>query len=690
MVIVGDNILCLHFSDLSPKWFTEDYLKKKLKESRQGVIEGYKSLPDPEDGRKALIIYSTIPAKAIAERGIPSEEYFRQEYRKQQIAQRVPFNDHAYNYFLKNPLTMTYARELAEQASWLLFLAQNKSELSTLLGVKSVDEVYTQAMRLMCEKEWRTWECTSLQVFRRKLKPFQKVKRVSVLGTDAENSSLIDALKKLEQNKILSKLNNSNRAKLGIEQEALLVQIHGNSNKPPIEQTYMLYLRRATEQIKAGKWPETAIVSLTTVRNFLNKTEQVWYGNRHGVQEWRDKFEIVTHRKKASMANALWISDNTRIHRTYANPKGKGGISHATFTIVLDAHSWCILGFFISDTENTLSMMNTYRNACELSGYVPYQVQTDNGPAYSSAQGKASLNALAKYVTPTEVGNARAKKIESFFHQFNSLVLRYRKGFTSSPTTFSLEHRPNREHLAALVKSKQLPLIDDVIKEMYEDITLWNHHKIKKYDKTPLELYFASVESTKDMQRRYTPEVERAAFYVRSQYLYRKEGFVIRQNKKDHIYRVEDPFFNAHYIDHELTVEYDPRDLNKGLWLYLDNKPVMLNNEHVVALPARLYHESLLDHTADEGKALSEHRSRKKEQRQISNKRFVDYLGITKSNGTFTEMITENAFDKETLRLAQQQRLEQMTNGEYRLTEPEETVEVPVKKNDQRIRREDL
>lgn len=694
MVIVRENILCLHYADLKRFGYTDQYLWKVTSIARKDTAAPYQPVDDKQG---IAIVYNSIPAKAITERAIPSEQYWREEYQKQQIASRVPFSDTAYNYYLSNPTTAQYARELAEQASWLIYLANTAKQNLQTLSMTSVDEVYSLAMKLMCGKEWKLWECTSLQVFRRKLKPFLKVKKISVLGADAEKHSLVDALKSLTQNKVLSKLNNSNRTKLGAEQEALLVQIHGDGHaKPPIEHTFMLYLRRAQEYVQAGKWPETSIVSLTTVRNFLMRPDiqQVWYSSRHGYQEYRDKFEIVTHREKASMANALWISDNTRIHRTYYDPKKKGGVSRVTFTVVMDAHSWVILGFFISASENTQSMANTYRVACELSRYMPHQVQTDNGPAYSSAEGKKVLHALAKYVTPAAVGNARAKKIEAFFHQFNSQVLRYRKGYTPSPTTFTLDNRPNTEALAALVKSKELPLVDDVIREMYEDVSLWNNHIIKKYSKTPLQLYKESIEKTQELQRIYTPEIERAAFFIRSQYTYRKEGFKISRKESgktiDYLYRVDMPAFNAQYIGTEFTCEYDPRDLNKGLWLYLNDKPVMIEGKHIVALPARLYHESLLDYAPGEAKALEEHRNQKKEQRQISNKRFVDYVGVTISNGSHTEVITENAFDKETLREAQSLRIEQMTNDNYSITEREETPVEVVKSNEKKIRREDL
>jgi hypothetical protein len=181
MVIVKD-ILCLHFSDLIPQYYSLKYLDKKCRENRQGASPNYINYPDTKDGRKTVVEYRSIPAKAIEERGIPSEAWWRDEYQKQQLSNVIPFSDEAYQFFLSDPITMQYARELAEQASWLLYLASNGKQNAQALGVNSVDEVYGVAMKLMCGKAWKLWECTSLQVFRRKLKPFIKVKKVSVLG----------------------------------------------------------------------------------------------------------------------------------------------------------------------------------------------------------------------------------------------------------------------------------------------------------------------------------------------------------------------------------------------------------------------------------------------------------------------------------------------------------------------------
>jgi hypothetical protein len=676
---------------LVPEDFRErlnNTVKVGTRRNREGIVSTWQHL---SSGGETLICYESIPEVTRTNYDLPELGALTQRSLEKLV--KVPMEATAF--FKDDPNTFKYAGELAAISGWMIFLAGVTRKAAASIGFTSKDELYETALQVMNSKEYHCWRCASVQVLKRKLKPFNRLFKAPLNG-NYSTQDLKPALKSL----ISKKYGNSNTSKLSEEQEALLIQIYAEPNKPNFEQTWMMYLRQASEKVSAGEWSEKCLISARTVKRFLTRPdiEQLWYPSRHGLQPYRNKFEVVTKRKPASMANAMWVIDGSPIHRYYFDPATSRAYSRLNAFVILDAHSWAVLGFFVSENEDTDAVIGALRAACTLSQHLPHQIQFDNSKAITSYHAQQCMNALAPgHCTPTIVGNARAKIIEPFFKQFNEQVLRFRVGYTPTPTNRSINNQPNREALAQMVKDKLIISREQAITELHEDFTIWNNRPFKKDGKSPLDRYRASMKATTDRQRPYTEQAQIEAFYTMpgnlrqekvmengkqrqlsrffpKEYAYTNNGITMILDKEPHTFQVDDVEFNARYIGSKFNIKYDPQEVNK-IYLYKDAEPFRFQGQHLAALPHEELSMALIDRQEGEGATLYRHLEKKKEQRRITQGRFDQAVATTKKNGIYTPAITANAYDKEVMNAAKQDMREQLVNGdEYRLEKESSTT----------------
>lgn len=660
-------------------------VKQQLWRSRNGS----ESWKHRESEKGTFIQYNSIPKATLSSYDLPSTT----DLIKQNLSQLVKPITGAKDYYLAEPNTYSYADDLAQIAAWLMFLASVSRKQANTMGYNSLDTLYTDAMDHM--KSLPRWKAGSLQILKRKLRPFNQYFKGLNNQQKVELSTPLSSL-------ISKKYGNSNTRKITKEQEALMIQIYSQPNKPSIEQTWTLYLRQATEMVAAYEqsngghgWDKKCLVSYSTVKHLLTskRVQQMVYEKRHGYQAYRNEYEIVTPRENASFSNALWVIDGTPVHRYYYDAETKKAYSRINVFVVLDAHSWTVLGFWVSEKEDTEAVKGALRSACTLGGHLPHQIQFDNSRAIKSYFSQKAMQVIAEYCTSTAVGNARAKIVEPFFKQFNEQVLKFRPGYTASPVMAkSLQNQPNREALALQVKQGLIPSKDQAIKELHEDFTLWNNRVMKKYGKSPLQRYTESMQSSAAKQRKFAHQHALEAFYQMPGEL--KQVKVIENGKQvmrtsflpqEFEYTtkgirdcaVKDTAFNSRFIGEKFQIKYDPKFEDTRIYLYQDEKPFHFEGQHVAMVPREKMHMAIADHEPGEMAKIQGLQAAKKEQRKLAQDALNHHVAITESNGTYTEAITENAFDKEVLNAAKANRMEQLVNGQdYQLQQPDQSSDL--------------
>jgi hypothetical protein len=695
MVII-DNILYLSFKELT-KWFSANFLKKELNHYREGAQASYANISDPSDGRKVLIAYESIPEATRQEKGMPSIDSLKKECLSSEIARQSGFSEASYNFFLqhkdikqtKGATRAHHAKAKAEQAHILQKLATIKPTEVRALGFTDKPAYYTDAIgelkKLAEARQWPSWKCTGLAGLNKKLKPFQQAAKGNITAQQAWESL------------VSKRVNNDNALKIDNDQQALLVQLYANPDgetKLTVEQTFDFYTRKANEMIKFGHWDKKALITVNAIRAFLFKPgiKPLWYESRHGYQQYRNVFEPVTERINASFANALWVIDGTPIHN-YFQHLDKGKYFRWNIFIVLDAASHCVLGFWLSETENTEAVIGALRSAALVSGKLPHQVQYDNSSAIQSYRSQHAIHAMSIVAFPATAGNARSKVVEGYFAWFNNHVQKFNVGFTANPFAKTLDNQPNREALALAVKNGKLPLAENAMDQLIEDFTIANNMPRPFLGNlSPLEFYRKSVASTQHRQREFTKAIDIEAFYampgqnkqvrtmvegkpkmvstfVHQEYEFTNNGIEITIGKP-FTYDIEEPAFRKQFIGEKFTVRYEP---NPKLWtngqpnellLYVQGNPLQWKGMHMAALPKRKFHMAVADYYEGERAELGQHLDRKKMQRAMVQSDFEELVESTKKSGTYTPVIKANAYDKEVLQAANAYLLNQKIQGD--------------------------
>ena len=723
-MVVKDNILYLSVTaDLVKTYgFNRGNTDNKCSEYRSGRTDNYANVKgiDYNNDRKrtvTLVDYDTIPEATRLSKGMPTKAELIKHIQNQQLASLVAFSQNAYNYYLAHPATAKCAKEKAEQASWLLAIAGAKSTHWKPLGFSKVEDFYVKAIDLMNQQAsargWHAWKCSTVKGLIKKLTPFKKALKVGKSG-----SQEVNLLHKAFESIITKKTGNDNPEKLNNEQKALLVQLYADGNvKLNFEQVWHIYTRRAQQMIELEHWNDKAatsgeykcLIAPSTVRAFLTKPaiKQLWFEARHGYQEYRNVFEPITKRINASYANAVWVIDGTPIHRYFrklTEGKKQGNYFKWNIYIILDAHSHCVLGFWLSETEDAESVCGALRSACMVSGYMPHLIYSDHGSANQSFIAQQAMDAISVVNFAAGVGNARTKVVEGYFHWFNENVEKFRSGFTHNPFAKRLDNRPNREALARMVKSDELALMEQGIQDIITDFTIANCiPRPFLGGKSSQETYRASIEASKAKQREFTELIDVEAFWIRpgkqvktttyidgqkktvstyeyQDYEFTNKGIEIVINGKKQFYTVEDADFRRFHTTQRFQVRYEPNPTNWSdgqrpdcLLLYVQGKPVQWQGMHMALLPTKEFHMAPADYEQGEPAQLREHLERKKKQRAAVQQDFTKLIESTKANGTHVNLITEDAYDKEVLGNATALMRNMIIQGEdFNLSEPVE------------------
>ena len=705
-MVVIDNIVHLSVKDLITHGFSQSFVDKQTSTGAYPCTYAY-DFHQPSRKEVKLIPYTGIPEATRTEKKLPTHEDLLKQCKQDELLRLTGLDEAAYNYYLasehiKNSRTCTRehaAKSKAEQVHLFRQIASIKNTEARKLGYENKERLYEAMLpmlkNLADERKWPAFKCTTVAGLRKRLKPFQKLLKGKLTATQAY-ATLIN-----------NRVNNKNASKLEEEQENLLIQLYSDANaKPNTVQVFNMYTAKAKEMIQAGFWTNNALVEESTVRQFLYKPaiKAMWFEARHGLQEYRNVYEPVTLRSRASFANAMYVIDGTPSHR-YFQHGDHGRYFRFNLFPILDAHSWCVIGFWLSEKENTDAVLGALRSACMVSGYMPYQILYDNSSAIQSYRAQEAIHKISVTAFAAQAGNARAKIVENFFHLFNQDVQKFRPGFTHNPFAISLNNRPNREALARMVKSHELPAAEAAIKQAIEDLTIWNNMPRKFLgNQSPLAVYRKSIEATRERQRPFTEAIDIAAFwqlpgehkkvrtmlegkphlvntFIPNTYEFTNRGIEITIQGRPCSYDIEQAEFRDQFIGQRFSVRYEP---NPERWsgpqpdkllLYLQGEPLCWQGVHVAALPKQQFAMAVADYRPGEGAQLRAHLDEKRKQREITRGRFAEVIEATKRNGTYTEVITANAFDKEVLQNTEAELLNQIIQGDnYRLNQSDEQL----------------
>lgn len=314
-----------------------------------------------------------------------------------------------------------------------------------------------------------------------------------------------------------------------------------------------------------------------TIHLFLYSTEikNLWWAARYGELKSKEKFIYQHSTILPTMRDSLWYSDGTKLNYFYGyrDEKNRYKVGTTSVYVVMDVYSECMLGYYISDTEDYIAQYNAYRMALQTSGQKPYQITYDNQGGHKKLQSGGFLTKLAHLSIPTKPYNGKSKTIESAFGRFQSQYLKKDWFFTGQNITSKAdESRANMEFITA--NRHNLPSKEEIEKVFKTRLDEWHNDKRPNSELTRTELYNQS-ENPKAVKIDYMDMVE--LFWVLREKPVQVTAygisFIEKKVRYDYIVNdasgIPDVRWIAANVDKKYRIKFDPNDFSM-ICLYED------------------------------------------------------------------------------------------------------------------------
>lgn len=182
--------------------------------------------------------------------------------------------------------------------------------------------------------------------------------------------------------------------------------------------------------VQVAKVAETLGVKMDRrrVQEIRTKNETMLMASREGKRAYSNNIAMQVDRKRPDMPLKMWSLDGWTAELYYQEQTSKG-ISfwrRLVVEVVTDVMNDYPIGYAIGENEDagliTAALQNAIHHTHEVFGgyYAPWQIQSDH---YALKSMTPKYGALAKYVTPAQVGNAKAKPVERYFAYLESEYL---------------------------------------------------------------------------------------------------------------------------------------------------------------------------------------------------------------------------------------------------------------------------
>lgn len=164
------------------------------------------------------------------------------------------------------------------------------------------------------------------------------------------------------------------------------------------------------------------------VQEIRKQNETMLAASREGKRTFANSITMQVDRERPDMPMKMWSLDGWTAELYYQERDAKG-VSYwkrLVVEMVVDVMNDYPIGYAIGEQEDaaliTAALQDAVHHTVEVLGghYAPWQIQSDH---YALKAMTPKYGALAKYVTPASVGNAKAKPVERYFAYLESEYL---------------------------------------------------------------------------------------------------------------------------------------------------------------------------------------------------------------------------------------------------------------------------
>lgn len=367
---------------------------------------------------------------------------------------------------------------------------------------------------------------------------------------------------------VSGKLGNANTTKITDEVAEWLLA-HKASVNPVYTAAQLLDLYNSTAAKRGWK----AIKSAQTLIEFFERPDikPQWYAVEQGAQRANNLFLRQNRTVMASCRDALWYIDGTKVNlyfKYWDEKSRRTKVGTTSCIYVMDAHSEVFVGWYMCENETFQTTYEALRNAFERTGFMPYELVSDNQAGFTS---KAALRWRAKLETishTTTPENGKSKTIESAFGRFQAEVLHRHINYTGGNIT--AKSAKTKVDVARIIQNVEaLPTYEEVRAQNEADINIWNSLPHPKFaGKSRMDVYRASVNP---QAIALTDIIREKVFYIATEKAstFRASGIEVTLKGEKRVYEVfsapntPDLEWRRKNTGREFVVEYDPHDLSK-------------------------------------------------------------------------------------------------------------------------------
>ena len=164
------------------------------------------------------------------------------------------------------------------------------------------------------------------------------------------------------------------------------------------------------------------------VQEIRKQNETMLAASREGKRTYANSIAMQVDRERPNMPMKMWSLDGWTAELYYQDRDARGvNYWHRLVVeMVVDVMNDYPIGYAIGEQEDaaliTAALQNAVHHTREVLGgyYAPWQIQSDH---YALKAMTPKYGALAKFVTPASVGNAKAKPVERYFAYLESEYL---------------------------------------------------------------------------------------------------------------------------------------------------------------------------------------------------------------------------------------------------------------------------
>lgn len=376
----------------------------------------------------------------------------------------------------------------------------------------------------------------------------------------------------------------------------------------------------------------------------------------------------------ASCRDALWYIDGTKVNlyfKYWDEKSRRTKVGTTSCIYVMDAHSEVFVGWYMCENETFQTTYEALRNAFERTGFMPYELVSDNQAGFTS---KAALRWRSKLETishTTTPENGKSKTIESAFGRFQAEVLHRHINYTGGNIT--AKSAKTKVDVAKIIQNVEaLPTYEEVRAQNEADINIWNSLSHPKFaGKSRMDVYRTSVNP---QAIALTDIIREKVFYVATEKAstFRASGIEVTLNGEKRVYEVfsapntPDLEWRRKNTGREFVVEYDPHDLSK-VRLCIDDPNYGLQF-NTWAEPYMMIHRAMQDQVEGERSSIiSALNANKKEivRRDLQTRALQMKYGVGYESAGYNAPLPQGVSRTEYLRFAEEIRAEEQ-GGERR------------------------